>query len=108
MGVPPFIALIPSGWAMRFDGTRECGLAIAGRLWPHVSDTARAQRWAFQTKGVTTWSNPDASGGPLSGDAGDWIASYDNRHQVVQVIPTDWLGGVSAFTRNILDEWERR
>jgi hypothetical protein len=103
----PVVSLIPSGWAIRFDGTRESGEAIAGRLWPGISDNARSQRWAFQ-KGTTTWSNPDPTRGPLSGDAGDYVTCYGSQHQVVGCIPDAWLGGVSAFTRNILDEWERR
>jgi hypothetical protein len=108
MGLPPVVALFPSGWAIKFDGTEHCGRVIAERLWPDISETARAQRWAFQTKAATTWSNPDENRGPLSGDAGDWIASYGNRHHVVHRLPPDWLGGVTALTRNILDEWERR
>src|SRR6476620_11539810 len=76
MDVPPVLALAPSGWAMRFDGARESGHAIAERLWPHISAEARAQRWAFQKDGSTTWSNPDPNRGPLSGEAGDWVAYY--------------------------------
>lgn len=106
MGV--VVALIPSGWAIKFDGTRASGQAIARQLWPHISEKARAQRWAFQNEAPTTWSNPDPTRGPLSSEAGDWVASYGNRHQVVRSIPPNWLSGVSAFTRNLLDEWERR
>ena len=108
MGDPLVVALAPFGWAIRFDGTRECGLAIARQLWPHLSDGDRDQRWAFQSKGTTTWSNPDTARGPLLGEAGDWIASYGDRHHVVKSIPAHWVNGVSAFTRHILDEWERR
>ena len=43
MGVPPVIALIPSGWAIKFDGSRECAQAIAVQLWPHISEEARAK-----------------------------------------------------------------
>jgi hypothetical protein len=108
MGVPLVLELAPSGWAMRFDGARECGHAIAERLWPHISEEARAQRWAFQKDGPTTWSNPDPNRGPLSGEAGDWVACYGNRHQVVKIIPENWWNGVSPFTRRFLDQWERR
>lgn len=108
MAVAPVVALVPGGWAIRFDGTSECGQAIAAQLWPDVEAGALAQRWAFRNKGTTTWSNPATTRGPLHGEAGDWVASYGGRHHVVKSIPADWLNGVSAFTRNILDEWERR
>lgn len=102
------VSLLPSGWAMRFDGTPECAEAIAKQLWPGLTPYSTRQNWMFhKTPRGAAWANP-GRGPMLVGAENDWVAFYGGMYRVTRSLPADWLDGTSPLTRSILDEWLRR
>jgi hypothetical protein len=107
---PVVVALKPGGWAMRFDGTEEGGRAIAGRIWSGLSADVLRHHWTFAARvgGQSVWKTPGRNGSVVSAEKDAWITYYQETYRVLNALPSDWLDGTTPFTRNILDEWQRR
>jgi hypothetical protein len=105
----PFIVhLKPTGWAMLFDGTPECGAAIAAQLWPQVEAASRHQVVTFiPSRKTAVFGNP-GRGPMLVTEKNEWLAYHGEKYSVVRSLSPDWLDGTSPLTRKILDEWMRR